>query len=65
MSHWRNPEDIVRRFTYDPTGTDPAPEPPQQKQPQKKQQLRWKRTLLWMLAAVGFVGLVLLVTGKA
>jgi hypothetical protein len=55
----RNPEDIVRRMCYDPTGTDPEP-PFVNEQPQRQ----WKRTVCWVLAATGFVALTLLVSGR-
>jgi hypothetical protein len=49
----------VRRAVYDPTGLDPMYEP--YETPPRRQ---WRRSLLWLAAAVAFVGLTLLVTAR-
>jgi hypothetical protein len=49
----------VRRAIYDPTGLDPSPPWPSHPRPRQ-----WRRSLLWLAAAVAFVGLTLLVTAN-
>lgn len=69
----RNPEDIVRRLPsllYDPTGTYPEPKPHLGCHCERCEPLSERaepiagKWFAWMLAAIGFVLLTMLATGK-
>lgn len=49
------PEDIVRRMTYDPTGTDPFPEP---SRPPADRLGAWLSVAVWIAAALVFGALL-------
>lgn len=67
------PEEIARRFPYDPTGTDPAPESPYMELDEREAQgateqvhemlKEFVKGALYVLATLAVIGLVIAVRG--